>query len=329
MNRRLVSYLLQLILWYFFISAPFFNDSGQFENKNFLYHYILKQIISVLLFYANYFYFIPTIFKSKGLNFYLLASAIALLLAFFLSNYVEYVFIRPKDAPFILFFCVIGIIQVYAVSTAFRLVEDYFEQLATQKKLEELNRIAELNFLRSQINPHFLFNTLNNINALIRLRPNEAEQSIITLSELMRYMLNTSKSDKVELSKELEYITNYVSLQKLRLPPDFNLVFILKGKSEMRFVEPLLLIGFIENTFKHGISGEEGDFIYISIDIKENLLELTTKNRMHDQHNIKEIVSGVGLENTKKRLEIQYKNKYSLETSETNGMYEVNLKLKL
>lgn len=329
MKGRIISYFLQLVLWYFFIFTPYLHDPRQFDQENFFLQYILKQIICILLFYANYFYFIPKIFKSRGLKPYLLVSTISLLSTFFLCNLVEFILIRPSDAPFLLFFSVVAIVQVFAVSTTFRLVEDYFLQLGTQKKLEEQNRIAELNFLRSQINPHFLFNTLNNINALIRLRPNEAERSVITLSELMRYMLNTSKHDTVELSKELEYITNYISLQKLRLPVDFNLKYELTGKADSQQIEPLLLIGFIENTFKHGISGMDEDLIHIIISIKENTLVLNTKNKIHKLNNIKEIISGVGLENTKKRLEIQYKNKYSLISTETSGIYEVNLKLEL
>lgn len=326
---KIVSYSLQAVVWFLFIAAPFIVDSNQFKNENFLLQYILKQIVCVVLFYLNYFYFIPRLLKNKGLSVYLIFVAIAFTLGFVLCNIIEASLIRPKDAPLILFFSLVPIIQVYAVSTTFRLLVDYFTQLSTQKTLEEQTRLAELNFLRSQINPHFLFNTLNNINALIRLRPNEAEQAVGTLSELMRYMLQSGNLSRIEIGKEINYLKNYIELQKLRLSKDFKLTYSFTIENEKLLIEPLLLIGFIENTFKHGVSGEPDDFINISIISKPDYLEVSTKNKLLDLKNTNQIVSGVGMVNTKKRLELCYPNKYELSTDKSNGEYSTKLIIKL
>ncbi|MBK7668266.1 MAG: histidine kinase [Sphingobacteriaceae bacterium] len=218
------------------------------------------------------------------------------MLVFFGALLAEPRFIHNGFSPRMLMGFV-TIIQVYAVSTTFRLVLDYINQLTAQKELEKQNRFAEVNFLRSQINPHFLFNTLNNINALIRLRPFEAEKAIGSLSDLMRYMLNTSKLEKAELGKEMACITNYIELQKLRLSKDFNLKYEINIKDESVFIEPLLLIGFIENTFKHGVSGADDDFIEIRIISDSKQLQLNARNKIHQSLNISDIVSGVGLDN--------------------------------
>jgi LytS/YehU family sensor histidine kinase len=227
------------------------------------------------------------------------------------------------------FFGLIPLIQVYAISTTFRLIIDYFNQLKTQHKLEEENRASELSFLRSQINPHFLFNTLNNINALIRLKPTEAEKSIGVLSNLMRYILNSGTLEKIELKKEIDYLNNFIELQKLRLPKNFNLNFNCSIENENATIEPLLLIGFIENTFKHGVSGSDDDFIDINIQCKNNQLTLLTTNKIHQLGNIEHIASGVGLKNTQKRLELCYQNNYQLNLFEENGNYKIKLQINL
>lgn len=283
----------------------------------------------ITLFYTNYFFFIPKILKSKGIGAYTLFSLAAMALTFFIYNALEVAYIRPPGAPFFVYFTIVPIIQIFAISTTFRLVLDYFTQTKAQKELEEQNRLAELNFLRSQVNPHFLFNTLNNINALIRLHPSEAEKAVGTLSELMRYMLQSSKNQKIEIGKELRYLQNYIALQKLRLQKDFKLTSDFKMSSEQILIEPLLLISFIENTFKHGVSGDADDFINIKVDVSEKELLVQTENKLLDLANTNAIVSGVGMANVKKRLDLCYPGKYELYTSKDKGIYATHLKILL
>lgn len=326
---RILSYLFQALVWFLFIAAPFLNKNEPYHSHNFVTQYVLKQIICILLFYGNYFFLIPRILKNKGVGVYTLYALLAITLSFFACNFLEYVYIRPSNAPIIIIFTIIPIVQIYAISTTFRLVLDYFTQIKAQQKLEEQNRSAELNFLRSQINPHFLFNTLNNINALIRLQPTEAEKAVGTLSELMRYMLQSGKDSKIEIGKELQYLKNYIALQKLRLQKNFNLQIDLKASDEHLLIEPLLLISFVENTFKHGVSGENDDFISIKVEANEAELIIETKNKLLQLANTNEIASGIGLNNVKKRLELAYPKKYSFHTSSNNGIYSTYLNIQL
>lgn len=328
MYARYISFSLQLLVWVFFLGLPFLNNPEHFQNNGNVMRFFIKHLLYVILFYANYFYLIPRLLKKKGLNQYITAAIILMVVMFVLAALSEGWWIKRVFAVKALM-GFIPIFQMYALSTTFRLTLDYFEQLLAQKKLEEQKRIAEINFLRSQINPHFLFNTLNNITALIRLDPQEAERSIGTLSDLMRYMLNSGTEEKVELGKEIDYIRNYVELQKLRLDKDFKLNYHFKIEKENTLIEPLLLIGFVENTFKHGVSGTNEDFIDIYIESKGEHLTLKTQNKLHLLKNINEIASGVGLENTKKRLTLCYKNKYALELQTSKGIYDLTLRLQL
>lgn len=328
MKTKLISFSLQLLLWFLFLGLPFINNPEHFNHSGAVWAFAKRHSLYVIFFYLNYFYFIPKTLKKKGLKTYLVSVLVTMLVVFFAAHLAEGWFIN-RGISLHMFMGFVPIIQVYAVSTTFRLVLDYIHQLTTQKELEAHHRFAEVNFLRSQINPHFLFNTLNNINALIRLRPAEAEKSIGSLSDLMRYMLNTSKLEKAELGKEMAYIRNYIDLQTLRLAKGFNLKFEMDIKDETVLIEPLLLIGFIENTFKHGVSGADDDFIEIKVSSDAKQLELIARNRIHKTLYINEIASGIGLENTKKRLQLCYPGKYSVELQTDKGIYDIRLKLNL
>lgn len=326
---RLLSYFFQALVWFFFIATPFFSGKEPFKDSDFLNQYILKQGVCILLFYGNYFYLIPTILKNRGIGIYTLFALLSIGLCFLAYNVLEVLYIRPPQAPFIVIFTIIPVIQIYAISTTFRLVLDYFTQVKMQKELEEQNRSAELNFLRSQINPHFLFNTLNNINALIRLQPSEAEKAVGTLSELMRYMLQCIKDPKIEIGKEVKYLQNYIALQKLRLQKDFKLALDFQISNAHTLIEPMLLISFIENTFKHGVSGDSDDFISIKVNVTEKELLIETENKLLELGSTNAIISGVGMANVKRRLELCYPGKYELFTSKDKGVYAAHLKIYL
>lgn len=327
MKTKFISFSLQLVIWFFFLGIPFMNNPEHFQHDGAVWNFMKRHSLYIIFFYLNYFYFIPVILKKKGLAPYVTFIIISITLVF-VGGVVAEGFLHKEFKPQ-MFIGLVPIVQMYAISTTFRLVLDYINQLTDQKELERQNRLAEVNFLRSQINPHFLFNTLNNINALIRLHPAEAEKSIGSLSDMMRYMLNSSKLDKVELGREMAYITNYVELQRLRLAKDFKLKYDTDIKDESVLIEPLLLIGFIENTFKHGVSGMDDDFIEIRITSDSERLMLNTRNKIHRTLNINDIVSGVGLENTKKRLRLCYDKKYSIKLQTDQDIYDIRLKLEL
>lgn len=204
------------------------------------------------------------------------------------------------------------------------------EWFKSEKQREELTveRLnAELKFLKSQINPHFLFNCLNTIYSLAHKQSVQTEHAILKLSTIMRYMIYESNEDKVPLSHELKYLQDYIEIQKLRLPKDIEINCNLSGDADRLMIEPMLLVPFVENAFKHGISYAEESFIDINITTTEDMIRLTVRNS-HFKERVAER-GGIGLENVLKRLNLLYENEHEIRIRETEAEFIVDLKIKL
>lgn len=208
-----------------------------------------------------------------------------------------------------------------------RLSTSYVKNQHEKKELENANLNAEINLLKSQINPHFLFNTLNSIYALAQERSEKTEAAILKLSEMLRYMLYESADEKAELNKEIDYITNYIQLQRIRLSDKIKIEYRVEGKTEGLYIAPFLLITFIENAFKHGVSYAKPGSINIHINVFEKTLTLFVENIPADTDSFTS--KGLGLKNAERRLDLLYHNKYSLHSEKTEDKYIVNLKILL
>jgi hypothetical protein len=197
-----------------------------------------------------------------------------------------------------------------------------------QKKILENERLnAELNFLKLQINPHFLFNTLNSIYSQAHFKSEQTEHSILKFSRIMRYVLYDSATEKISLSQDLEYISNYIDLQKLRLSKNITIHYDVSGAVNGLVIAPLLLITFIENAFKHGISYTIPSEIKIAIAVTGNQLMLTVGNAITQSS--RESSGGVGLINARRRLDVLYPGRHLLDVVENDHLYIVNLKIEL
>lgn len=197
------------------------------------------------------------------------------------------------------------------------------------KKIElERNKTA-LAYLKSQINPHFLFNTFNSIYGLaVKENADKTAGGMLKLSGILRYVLTDTHNDFVSLDKEMAYINNYIELQKLRITANTNFRYMVSGETENKKIAPMLMIPFIENAFKYGINpGVESD-ILISIDIGEDALQMKVRNRKIAERKSAEKM-GIGIENTKTRLELLYPQKHKLQIIDTEMEYTVFLKINL
>ena len=189
---------------------------------------------------------------------------------------------------------------------------------------------TELAFLRSQINPHFIFNVLNSAVAMARTGSDQLESLLIKLSNLMRYMLYTTDEQKVPLAQEVEQLENYIDLQKIRFGEDVSITFTASGTFSGQVIEPMLLIPFVENAFKHGTGLI--DRPAISVDIKEEgqAVHFRVKNRFDGAVKpAKGKNSGIGLANVKKRLQLLYDDKYSLDVKKDGDWFDTTLNLVL
>jgi hypothetical protein len=187
---------------------------------------------------------------------------------------------------------------------------------------------AELAFLKAQIHPHFLFNTLNNIYALAVTKNENTADSIMKLSNIMRYVTDGMQEDRVALQSELDCISDYIDLQKLRLGKKVSLDFSILGDTEHKSISPLLLMTFIENVFKYGISSHEASALIIRINIKEKQIHLHTENPLFPVVRLSER-SGIGIGNTRKRLQHLYPDKHELKITRVDGRFLVDLELQL
>lgn len=202
---------------------------------------------------------------------------------------------------------------------------------AMRIKAQERQVSAELNLLKSQVNPHFLFNTLNNIYSLILEKDEKAGEAVLKLSGLLRYLLDSSSQKYVSLNKECEFIENYLALEKIRLANRCSISFLLTGDPIGKKITPMLLIPFVENAFKHGISSSpDKNHIIIELEILETEIKFYVENGIVERKNhIKEKANSTGLENVKRRLDLVYPNKHQLTINESTDIFKVELLMTL
>jgi len=188
---------------------------------------------------------------------------------------------------------------------------------------------TEVSYLRAQINPHFLFNTLNSLYALALEKSDSAPEAILRLSSMMRYVVTESGRDRVALENEINYLKNYISLQRLRMDDSTLLTFTTSGRMTGKHISPLLLIPFIENAFKYGLNPEEDSAISIHINVSDTVLEMKVTNNKVIINLPPEEQSGHGLNNTRQRLVYLYPEKHKLTIFDTAQHFDVQLILNL
>jgi two-component system, LytTR family, sensor kinase len=221
-------------------------------------------------------------------------------------------------------------VLAFGISTFIRMTGEWFQGERNKQSLENEKLESELGFLKSQIHPHFLYNTLNNICSLARKKSDKTEDALIKLSNIMRYMMDDSKEDKVFLSKEIQYLNNYIELQRLRISDKVKVQFSITGDPQSMTIEPLLLIPFVENAFKHGVSCQEEAVISISLNIGKESLQFVVENNIFKGDNADlPAEPGIGLKNVRRRLELLYPGRNMLSISEEGITFRVDLTIRL
>ncbi|MBU6341398.1 MAG: histidine kinase [Bacteroidetes bacterium] len=223
---------------------------------------------------------------------------------------------------------------VTLLSTVMRLVMDWWRYQNEKQVLLTQTIQSELRFLKSQINPHFLFNTLNNLYALTLKKSDQAPEIVLKLSEIMRYMLYECNERRVLLTKEIQYIHNYLDLERLRQPKEADIRFVTTGEMSDQMVAPLLFVPFLENSFKHGLNHhiQGGGFVRLYLHVRGEDLEFVIENSKateavpRQQHPRS---GGIGLTNVRQRLNLLYPDNHTLEVSDEPNRFAVTLRLKM
>lgn len=202
----------------------------------------------------------------------------------------------------------------------------YKEQQEKIASMKALQLQSELNNLKVQLQPHFFFNTLNNIYSLALNKSEKTALIVAQLAEMMRYVLYKTNKDKVSLEKEVAFLQNYISVQSIRYDSRFAINFDTQGISQTALIEPLLLLPYIENTFKHGLEGEvTNGFIDIVICLNEHELTLSTTNKKTISTHEKNKARGIGMKNTEKRLALLYPDRHNITIEESDDIYKLTL----
>jgi sensor histidine kinase YesM len=214
-------------------------------------------------------------------------------------------------------------------STTIRLILDFSRNEKQRIQIEKERLLAETKFLRSQMNPHFFLNALNNLNAIIRLFPEKSEKYINTLADMMRYVTYDCKNNWVPIGKEINYIQNYIYSQEIK-DEDISITFNINVENENTPIEPMLLMPFVENAFKYGVFDDGKQYpILISLNQNKEKIYFNCKNKINPnaKTNTDPSYSGLGIENVKERLNASYPNKYDLFIDNKDSFFVVKLVL--
>ena len=291
---------------------------------------VIANVLHCFLFYFNAFYLFDLLTKSRWWIYVLSAVALLMLVNGIKGFLLKTIFIDLVSSHTPLRFAFFPTVFFLVVSIIYRLVLDKikFEKSKSSRQAEQL--ATELRFLRSQVSPHFLFNVLNNLVAMARYKSDKLEHSLLKLSGLMRYMLYESDERKVNITTEIDYLNSYIELQKLRFEDDIEIATEMDYDTSSDFsIEPMLLIPFVENAFKHGVSLVEKPFIYVRLKIAGNNLNFSVRNRFSRDVESKDANSGIGLSNVKARLSLLYRDNYTLAVQSQESIFTINLSLKL
>ena len=214
---------------------------------------------------------------------------------------------------------------VFTVSTCTRVIQEWLGIERKKQEIENEKLATELSFLKTQINPHFLFNTLNNIYSLAMVKSEATADAVLKLSSIMRYVLSETKHDTVPLDKEIQFVKHYIELQKVRLTDKVSIEFNVEGETEGKQIAPLLLIPFVENAFKYGVSTKENSKLLFELktDAEKIYFNATNDKITYDKGH--ENNTGIGLKNTKRRLELLYPGKHTLNVLQQDKQFIVNL----
>lgn len=338
------SWVSHVIIWGLIFLFPLVFKSWNLETISWDWYigFTFMMLTTMLVFYANYSYLITKIlFKGRWLQYILYNVALTLVVStciyFILDALPRPAGLRPLPENIdielfhlrMFFNNMTRFIVVIFISLAIKATSSWYESESGRKELEKINSEAELQSLKSQLNPHFLFNTLNNIYSLIAFSPEKAQEAVHDLSRLLRYVMYDSSNATVSLSKELEFVQNYIELMRIRLPKEVDIVSDISCIRPNELIAPLLFISLIENAFKHGVSNNKPSFIHIKIyqEGSETICYIENSYFPKDNQTDKS-GSGIGLNNLQKRLELIYPNSHSLKCGKKEDNYNSYLSIK-
>jgi len=339
-ENRLFSHTLFWITYVLFHAILYGSFSENYEEE-----FTIQMInlpVKILVTYFTLYYILPRfILPGKWLLFAVIFTLTVILAGLgqrAMQYYIEFPLYYPGDIQhgyFLPLKILKSAVYVYPpvfLAMAIKLLKYWYvdqkeKQLLANEKLE-----TELKFLKTQIHPHFLFNTLNNLYALTLKRSDKAPEMVLKLSDLMNYMLYECNANKVPLANEINFVNNYLEIEKMRHGDNLKVSFDVKGDAKKTFIAPMIILPFLENCFKHGANEElERSWVSLELTIENQYLHLKIENSKSDTQELVNNVEGegIGLINVKRRLDLLYKDGYKLNVVDEDSFYLVILDIKL
>lgn len=342
MKFRRKDIALHVLFWVVYTAIFTITDGGysnRFDRAFFveMAHLPLRLIVV----YLNYFVFFPQLLLKRRYIEYATVTVLSLVVAAFIQRAIMFYYVNPVLYPstsdVVSYFVPYKLLQAGVIINSplifilsFSVLHYVFKLREKTEELEKENLQSELKFLRSQVNPHFLFNTLNSLYGLTQEKSDRAPETVLKLSELMSFVLYESDRETISLATELKYIRNYIELEELRYGDRFTCNLSISGDTNVQ-IPPLLLLPFVENSFKHGIRNEsDHGFVNINASVSQKIISFRIENSVSSEvATLKSASGGVGIANVRKRLNLLFPNRHKLELGRREKEYYVKLELEL
>ncbi len=332
-------WIIHLAVWAVILAMPFFSPQpGRPLHGGQDYSHFIPVIISFgAVFYVNYSVLVRRFLSTKQIGRFVLWNVVLITaVSLMVHLYFRFVLAPPAEhmppRPLIdtISFAVrntVIYIVIAGIAVAIWMTAQWYRNESRRKEMEKSQAEAELANLKNQVNPHFLFNTLNNIYSLIEIDPALAQEAVHDLSGMLRYVLYESQTPTVPLAKECAFIQEYVKLMSARLSPDVKLELSLPESPSQRQIAPLLFIPLVENAFKHGVDPEKPSYIRISLTENGNYVTCQVENSCFPKGESDHSGSGIGIANLSRRLEMLYPGRYSFEHGRVQSTYRSLLRI--
>ncbi len=358
-NRKLVNFIAHVTAWACFLALPYLVFIPRLRDFSISDHQlanvVCNNIFLILFYYFNTLVLVPKFLaKEKWLS-YTLSVLVCLVVFLYVPKQIALKIAEPEpfnplNRPFIRNpnykgkmpfsgfmrggqrpvadpYNTFLFLLVCTVGTCITMIQRWLKTEQTRKETENEKLNTELSFLKSQVNPHFFFNTLNNIYSLAVVRSEKTAPAVMKLSAIMRYILTETQRDLVPLENEVEFTNNFIDLQKVRLTDKVDLQFTVTGATDNLLVAPLLFIPFVENAFKYGVSTKESSSIRFEIRTEASKIFFSYVNYIVASENNLMENTGIGINNVKRRLELMYPGKHQLVTQQEGQYYKVYLEI--
>ena len=321
----------------FFVLANLFANSGNIQKIDYIYTAIFHLPILIGV-YLNILFFVPRFLEKKKYLYYAIWVIITITCCtqfniFLFDKLINYILPGYYFISYYEFFDILKFVIIYfAVSSLLKFSKSWFLLSDTNRRLSQLQKEkieTELKALKGQINPHFLFNSMNSIYSLALNHSEKTPEIILKLSDIMRYIIYEANTDYVDLSKEINYLKDYIDLQKLRTDNRATIKFEINGSLDKVKVAPLLFFPLVENSFKHGVKGSTGkSFVNIELLVDDTNIKFNIENNKGIIDNVeRKEYKGIGLDNVKKRLEMTYPDRHELSIINKEDTFKVELKI--